>query len=109
MGHRFQSDDFSQRNMADASQSASVAIAEGRGVDGYRWKAGATEDFVWIDANNDLVPMTAYDVRGLYQNMINWKERCIFIGRGLKYWDPIPLDYNDDSRWTFVPPPELPA
>ena len=109
MGHRFQSDEFSQRNMADASQSADSAITRGVAEDDYRWQMGATEDYVWIDADNHHVPMTAYDVRGMYQNMMRWKQSHIFSARALKDMDPIPGDYAADSHWTFVPPSEIPA
>ena len=109
MGHRFQSDEFSQRNIADASQSADAAIARGVVVDDYRWQMGATEDFVWLDADNIPVPMTAYDVRGLAQNMLRHKQAHIFNGRALKDMVPIPLDYAADTHWPFEAPPELSA
>ena len=109
MGHRFQSDDFSQRNIMDASQVADAAIADGAEDDDYSWRYGDPEDFAWIDADNVPVPMTAYDVRGLAQHLINWKEHCIWVARDIKDLDPIPLDYQDDSHWVYTPPPELPV
>ena len=109
MGHKFQSDDFAQRNIADASQAADAAIAQGVAADDYRWQAGATEDFVWIDADNHHLPMTAYDVRGLAQTMLRWKQAMIFNARALKDMDPMPLDYAADTHWPFEAPPELPV
>jgi len=124
MGHTFQSDEFSQRNIADATQAANMAIAEGAGDTDYSWQqptptakappggggggGGGGEDFYWIAADNTKVPMTAYDVRGLGQNMVRFKQAMIRIARDMKDMDPIPMDYNDDSYWVFIPPLEIP-
>lgn len=108
MGYTFQSNEFSQRNMMDASQSAEAAIATDPTLaETYRWQSGATEDYRWITADNQYVLMNAYDVRGLAQMMIRWKQRQIVNGRVLKDMDPIPLDYKDDQYWLFEPPPPV--
>jgi hypothetical protein len=107
MGHRFQSDEFSQRNIMDAAQSAGQAIADGATADDYRWQAGAIEDYYWIVEDNAKLPMTAYDVRGLAQTMLRFKQRMIGNGRALKDLDPIPVDYIDDRYWPFEPPPAI--
>jgi len=108
MGHHFQSDEFSQRNMADASQAADLVIAEDyRKADTYRWQAGATEDYYWIATDNTKVLMTAYDVRGLVQVMLRYKQAMIQNGRDLKDTDPIPMDYTDEQYWPFEPPPMI--
>lgn len=109
MNHMFQSDEFSQRNMADASQAADLVIAEDyRKAETYRWQIGATEDFYWIVEDNTKLPMTAYDVRGLAQNMLRFKQRMIRCGRTIKDMYPIPANYTDDMYWVFEEPPEIP-
>ena len=64
---------------------------------------------MWLAADNTPVLMNAYDVRGLAQNMIRWKQAHIFNGRALKDIDPIPMDYKEDEYWPFTPPPEIPT
>lgn len=100
-GHRYQSDEFSQRNIADASQSADAAIAAGAVVGDYQWQVGATEDFRWIDVANNFVPMDAYDVRNFTHTMMRFKQAMIAHARVLKDTDPIPMDYTDDKYWPF--------
>jgi Domain of unknown function (DUF4376) len=104
MGYRFQSDEFSQRNMADATQAATGALSRDSTLwddTNYRWQENATEDFVWLTADNQQIPMGAPTVARLGQTMIRFKQHCVFVGRTLKDTDPIPMDYKDDSYWIF--------
>jgi hypothetical protein len=119
MGHRFQSDEFSQRNIMDAMQAADTAIAQGAGDFDYSWQQQAVTkappggggdtgtDYYWITADNFHLPMTAYDVRNLAQFMLRFKQRMIRNARSLKDLDPIPMDYTDDLYWPFDPPPPI--
>lgn len=107
-GHRYQTDEFSQRNIMDAANAADVAINQNGAKHGdLRWQLDATADFGWLTTTNERVPMDAYETQRLGQMLVRFKQRCIMNARALKDTDPIPEDYTDDRHWPFdwQPPP----
>lgn len=103
-GKLFQSRSDDRENIAGAGTLASIAIMGGAQRGNYRWHGGA-EDFVWIAADNSLVPLDAFDVVDLGKAAAAWKSAHIFAARLLKDAESIPTNYRDDLFWPQLPPP----
>lgn len=98
-GVTFQSHPRDRENIAGAAQLATIALTMGGAQPGdLRWHGGDS-DFVWIAADNSLVPMDAPTVIGFGQAVAAHKHAHIFAARALKDADPIPADYTDGSYW----------
>lgn len=98
MGAIIQCDPGSQDNILGASQLAALAIMAGAQAGDYRWHGGET-DFVWITADNTLLPLDAPGVVEMGRAAAAWKSACIFAARAIKALEPIPADHADDARW----------
>ncbi|QBX37213.1 DUF4376 domain-containing protein [Brevundimonas sp. S30B] len=83
MGHRFQSRPSDRENIMGAAQLAVGAIGQGAEPGNLRW-ANPDQDFVWITADNQLVPLDAYQVLALFQAGVAFKSALTFHARGLK-------------------------
>lgn len=98
-GVTFQSRPQDRENIAGAAQLATIALTMGGAQPGdLRWHGGDS-DFVWIAADNSLVPMDAPTVIGFGQAVAEHKHAHIFAARAIKDAEPIPADYTDGSYW----------
>ena len=100
-GHLFQSRPADRENIAGAATAALRAIIAGAEAGDLRWHGGDS-DFVWIAADNDLVPMDAQTAFAFGQAAMAHKSRLIFQARAMKDADPIPPDYTDDRHWPLA-------
>ena len=82
-GHTFQSRQSDRENILGAAISAQLWLGQGGEPGSLRW-ADPEQDFVWIAADNQLVPMSALDVLALYQRGLTFKASQTFHARGLK-------------------------
>ena len=88
----------SETNIAGAATLALAAIVSGAQPGNLRW-ANPAVDFVWIAADNALVPMDAQTCLTFGAAAADWKARHIYAGRVLKNLQSIPSDYAADARW----------
>jgi hypothetical protein len=93
-GHDYQSRPSDRENIMGAAQSASFAIASGAETGDLRW-ADPNTDFVWIAADNQLVPMDPWDVLALFQRGVQFKSAQTFYARALK--DAIEISESPES------------
>lgn len=102
-GHTYQSDRNSRENIAGAKSAAMDAIALGAQSGELSWQQRldptAPDTFVWIDADNNLVPMDAYTVVQLGYAALTHKQRMIFAAKALKEADPKPKDYQTNENY----------
>ncbi|ADK99379.1 DUF4376 domain-containing protein [Brevundimonas subvibrioides] len=82
-GHRYQSRASDRENIMGAAQLAMGALAQGAQAGDLRW-ADPDQDFVWITADNELVPLDAPQVLALFQAGVAFKSALTFHARGLK-------------------------
>lgn len=85
-------------NIAGAGTMALSAILAGAQSGDLRWFA-PDRDFVWIAADNTLVPMDAQTTLAFAKHAGTWKESLIRAARVLKDQNPIPLDYQSNAYW----------
>lgn len=97
-GHLFQSRPADRENIAGAATAALGAMMAGAEAGDLRWHGGDS-DFVWIAADNELVPMAAQTAFAFGQAAMAHKSRLIFQARALKDARPIPPDFADDRHW----------
>lgn len=83
MGHRFQSGPSDRENVMGAAQLAIAAIGQGAQPGDLRW-ADPGSDFVWITADNALVPLDAHTTVAMFQAGIAFKSALTFHARALK-------------------------
>lgn len=101
-GAAYQSRPQDRENIAGAASAAHIALTlAGKQPGDLRWHGG-TSDFVWITADNELVPMDAPAVIAFAQEAMRHKHGLIFKARGIK--DQIeagnpPGDVTDDDLW----------
>ena len=82
--NQFDYDSDSQKRITGAGALAHIAITVGgKQPDDLRWHDG-TADFVWIAADNTLVPMDAQTVLAFGQAAGAWESAHIFAARALK-------------------------
>lgn len=102
-GILFQSRPEDRENIAGAKSLASDAIILGAEAGDLSWRKLLDEDgpevFVWIAADNSLVPMDAHTVVRFAYAAVSHKERMIFAARAVKSMDPIPLDYAENAAY----------
>lgn len=102
-GRVYQSRREDRENVMGAFALASTALTIGGKKPGdLRWH-GEDEDFMFIAANNERVPMDAPTVLALGQAAAAQKSALTFAASNLKLLDPIPADYADDAHWPAHP------
>ena len=95
----FDSDKESIINILGASQMATMAILNGAQANDLQW-AGDGQDFIWIDADDNEIPMDAPTVQTLGLAAAAWKKQHIIAARVLKRMPGgIPADYTNDVYW----------
>lgn len=82
-GHVFQSQPSDRENVMGAAQLAIAAIGQGVQPGDLRW-ADPGSDFVWITADNALVPLDAHTTVAMFQAGIAFKSGLTFHARALK-------------------------
>jgi hypothetical protein len=100
-GSLFQSRIEDQKRINGAGTLALIAVVSGAQAGNLRWHGGSS-DFVWIAANNSLMPMDAQTVLAFGQAAAAWESRHLFAARALKDTDPIPENFTDDQFWPEV-------
>lgn len=103
-GVRFDYDDDSQKRITGAGALVHIAITIGGKLpNDPRWHDGG-EDFVWIAADNSLVPMDAQTVLAFGQAAGAWDSAHVFAAKAIKTAidaaDHATLDLIDlDAGW----------
>lgn len=97
-GMLFQSRIEDQKRIAGAGTLAIIEIMNGAQPKDLRWRGG-NSDFVWIAADNSLVPMDALTVIAFGQACATWEAVHVFAARSIKNTSPIPSDYAADKYW----------
>lgn len=98
-GTTFQSRPEDRENLAGASTAALAAMMQGAQPNDLRWHGGGS-DFVWIAADNSLVPLDAQSMFALGQAAMAHKQAMMFAARAIKDADPIPADFaTNDAYW----------
>ncbi|ARU02964.1 DUF4376 domain-containing protein [Yoonia vestfoldensis] len=97
-GKMFQRDAVSLARITGAATLAGFAMAQGAGAGDLRW-ANPDRDFMWIAADNSLMPMdapTAFDFGAAAAQV---ETEIVFAARALREMDPVPDDIADDQWW----------
>lgn len=94
----FQMGPASQQLVAAAGALAKFAVSEGAEAGDLRW-SDPDHDFAWWDVDNVHHPMDAHLMSGFADLVMRWVTDHRRAARALKDMDPIPLDYQADSRW----------
>lgn len=97
-GKAYDFDAGSRENISGAGTLAMAAIIVGAQVGDLRW-ADPSVDFVWIAADNSLIPMDAQTCLEFAQAAASWKAKHIYAARALKDLPSIPADYKNDQYW----------
>lgn len=97
-GHVYQFDSESQTNIAGVGVLALGALVSGADVGNLRW-ADPKEDFFFITAHNEAIPMDAQTTWAFAQSAARWKALHIYAARAIKDMIPIPADFSADSYW----------
>ncbi|WP_182422032.1 DUF4376 domain-containing protein [Aureimonas sp. ME7] len=98
-GKAFQARPADRENILGAASLAHMAMTlQNKKPGDLRWHGGE-DDFVWIAADNSLVPMDAPTVMAFGQVAANHKSAHTFAARALKDLDEIPADFADDRHW----------
>ncbi len=106
-GHTFDYDDQSQKRITGAAALAGFALTLGGKLPGDSLWHGGAEPFVWIAADNQLVPMDAVMCFGLGQAAANWESAHIFAAKALKNAIEVAEDHDDldainiEAGWEF--------
>lgn len=99
-GHLYQARDQDLRNINGAATGAAIAVMGGVAAGNLRW-ADPAEDFTWIRADNELVPMDALTVIAFGKTAMAWVSAMTLAGRALK--DRVltgeQLDITDSASW----------
>lgn len=99
-GHLYQAREQDLRNINGAATGAAIARMGGAVAGGLRW-ANPNEDFAWIRADNELVPMDAQTVIEFGQAAMAWVSAMTLAGRAIK--DRLlageDLDLADPDLW----------
>lgn len=97
-GVQFQRDIDAVRRINGAGTLALAAIVGGAQPGDLRWHGGDS-DFVWIAADNSLVPMDAQTVMAFGAAAAHRETELVFTAKAIKAMDPIPSDFTDDAYW----------
>lgn len=97
-GVLYQSKATDRENIAGAAQMAFMAVVGGVQPGDLRW-SNPDQDFAWICAENNLVPMDAQTVVEFGRAAALRKSDLIYAGRALKDLPEIPENYTDDVWW----------
>lgn len=81
--HTYQSRTSDRENVMGAAQLALAYLGAGGDPSSLRW-ANPDDDFVWIAADNQTVPLTAADVVALFQAGVAFKSALTFYARAMK-------------------------
>lgn len=97
-GVAYQCDDRSQQNITAKGAQAKFAVIGGAHANDLRW-ANPNADFGWIATDNSVTPMDAQTMSAFADAADLWVTSHIMAGLALKQMDPIPLDFDADTRW----------
>jgi hypothetical protein len=97
-GKLFDRDPTSVARINGASTLAGFALGAGAAPGDLRWHGGEA-DFVWIAADNSLVPMDAPTTFAFGREAASVESRLIFAAKQLREMDPPPADFAADKWW----------
>ena len=97
-GTAFDFEPSSKQRVTGAATLAGFKVVTGAAVGDLLWHGGVTP-FTWIDASNSHVTMDAHTCFAFGQAAAAHETAHIFAASAIKALDPIPMDYDDDSRW----------
>ena len=99
-GRTFQFGEKSRENIMGAASLAGQALAiDGAQPGDLMWHGGG-DPFVFIDADNNMIPMDAQTVRGFGAAGAQWQSMHIFAARAIKDQPAgIPPDFAADPFW----------
>lgn len=86
-------------SITENANLAAMAIMNGAQPGELNW-LNDDEEFQWIDADNERVPMDAQSMINLARSAATHKNRLVFAARTLKDMSPIPADFADDKYWS---------
>lgn len=95
-GNPYQFDEMSKQRITGAATLAGFAIGKGAPEGYLRW-ADADNDFVFISADDEFVPMDAHKCFAFGSAAARHETAHIFAASTLK--KAIPDDYEDDKYW----------
>lgn len=98
-GKLYQSRPEDRASITENANLAAMAIMNGAQPGELNW-LNDDEEFQWIDADNERVPMDAQSMINLARSAATHKNRLVFAGRTLKDMSPIPADFADDKYWS---------
>lgn len=98
-GRQYRSRAEDRSSITENSNLAAMAIMNGAQPGELNW-LNDDEEFQWIDADNERVPMDAQSMINLARSAATHKNRLVFAARTLKDMSPIPADYADDKYWS---------
>jgi hypothetical protein len=94
----YQLDPASQQNIIAKGAQAKFAVMSGAESDDLRW-ANAEADFGWIATDNSITPMDAPTMSAFADAADLWVSAHIMAAHAIKQMEPIPIDFDADSRW----------
>lgn len=83
-----------RRQDRGAAQLAALAIAAGAKAGDYEWD-GSGDEFVWIAADNSVVPMDAQIVTAFARATAELKKKCIMHAYAMKQNIAAAKDHDD--------------
>lgn len=81
-GHQFQSRPSDRENILGAATIAMAFLSQGGSPDELRW--AGPDPFVWITADNSIIPLTAPEMVELFHTGVGYKTNLTFFARALK-------------------------
>jgi hypothetical protein len=100
-GVAYQLDPASQQNIIAKGAQAKFAVMNGAAAGDLRW-ANAAADFGWIATDNSITPMDAPTMSAFADAADLWVSAHIMAAHAIKALDPIPADFDANSRWPTV-------
>ncbi|MEM6738937.1 MAG: DUF4376 domain-containing protein [Pseudomonadota bacterium] len=97
-GHRFDMDPESRLRLLFAWQEASTAISVGAQRGDLKWHGGP-EPFVWITADNEEVPLDAWQVVALARAVQERDRRIVFQARQMKVAPSPSMNVRMSDLW----------
>lgn len=97
-GRAFDNNDTAKGRITGAVLNATLAKMAGAQPGDLRWHGGPS-DFVWIAADNGMVPMDVETVIAFGIAAANHEAAHVFAARALKDTDPTPAGWSDDQYW----------
>lgn len=77
---------------------AFISVSQGAEIGDLRW-SDKNSDFMWISADNTLIPMDAQTTLALCKEASNHRTKITMKASHLKSMEEIPLDFKDDKWW----------